>query len=312
MENINNSSLSASEVESFDFSTLYTMFDHTALINNINWCFDKAYNNHDRAYINLDKPTSKFAKFDCARNKSFSFNLHESKLLHSWLVRNTFITCGNIVLRQDIGVPIGVDQAPFQANLALHKDEFAFISKLIQLKEFSIAKAFNSTFRFLDDTNALNNHGYFNLFKNCIYSEGLVINKENTGTQSSTMLELDISIINKRFHCSLYDKRDKFGFPIVKYPSSDSNIHSATVYNTFITQIIRFGRVCNNLNYFLLASASLFKTMLSKGCKKRILLRKFFSTLSKPDKKLKVNLIEKFNSSSDISFLRHKFISYLK
>ena len=46
-------------------------------------------------------------------------------------------------------------------------------------------------------------------------------------------LEIDkfIEIETIKFTTFLYDKRDKFSFPIVKYPSLNNNIHRRTVYN---------------------------------------------------------------------------------
>ena len=85
------------------------------------------------------------------------------------------------------------------------------------------------------------------------------------------MLEIDMLIDHdsKTFTTNLFDKRDHFGFEIIKYPSMSSNIHSNAVYNVFLTQIIRYSCVCNKLHYFLITLKKLFKTMLNKGCKNR-------------------------------------------
>ena len=224
-----------------------------------------------------------------------------------WLVHNTYFKCGNVVLMQKIGIPIGENQAPFQANLVLYRDEFVFIEKLCKDKKFKLARTFNNTHRFLDDINPKNNSGNFNLYKDSIYSPGLIINKENTDNSRTSMLEIDMFIdINiKRFTTFLYDKRDKFGFPIVKYPSVKSNIHSRTIYNVFITQVIRFSRVCNDLKYFLIALKSLFSTMLSKGCKKHILFKKLFLVL------VKRNILKKFDITQDFNSIQFLITSFL-
>ena len=144
--------------------------------------------------------------------------------------------------------------------------------------------------------------------KDNIYSPGLIINKENTGILSTSMLEIDMFVDKrtKKFTTFLYDKRDKFEFPIVKYPSIKSNIHSSTVYNVFVTQVIRYSRVCNDLKYFLVALRSLFTNMISKGCKKHILFKKLYKILAKRD------ILKKFNITQDFNSTHFQLSSYLK
>jgi hypothetical protein len=144
----------------------------------------------------------------------------------------------------------------------------------------------------MDDTNPKNNFGNFAKYKDSIYPPGLIINKENSGQSSTSMLEIDISIdpTSKKFVTQLYDKRNDFGFPIVKFPHISSNIHSKSVYDTFVTQIIRYSRVCNNLTVFLYALKPLYIAMISKGCKKHILLKKLYKTLARHSMGKKLNI----------------------
>ena len=58
-----------------------------------------------------------------------------------------------------------------------------------------------------------------------------------------------------------------------------NNIHSRTVYNIFTAQVIRYSRVCNKLEYFLYHLKDLFTSLVKKGCKKRILLKKLLKLL---------------------------------
>ena len=111
------------------------------------------------------------------------------------------------------------------------------------------------------------------------------------------MLEIDMTIVDNKFATSLYDKRNNFGFPIVKFQSQFSNIHSSTMYNIFTTQVIRVSKVCNNLPQFLLALHDLFNTLHSKGCKKHILLKKLFKII------IKKHLIKKFKMKNDIQHI---------
>ena len=57
----------------------------------------------------------------------------------------------------------------------------------------------------------------------------------------------------------IYDKRDDFNFEIVNIPFLDGDVPLSPSYGVYITQLIRFARVCsnvddiNNRNLFLTA-----------------------------------------------------------
>ena len=298
---------SAQDTESYDFSTLYTNFNHDTLISNINWCFDKTFNNHNRQFITFHSTDTKHSRFSATPGRHFSFDRNQCSSLHTWIVRNLYFKCGNFILLQHIGIPIGADPAPFQADLALHRDEFKFIDDLCRRKQFNTAKSFEHTHRYLDDINPKNNFGNFAKFKDSIYAPGLQINKENIGTTHTSMLDIDMHIDTNTqiFTTNLYDKRNSFGFPIVKFPNLRSNIHSKLCYNTFVTQILRISRVCNNLPHFLQALKTLFNTMLIKGCKKHRLLKKLYTMAVKHD------LFTKFGIKKDIKCVQSILNPYL-
>ena len=45
----------------------------------------------------------------------------------TWLIDNIYVTFGNKVFRQQIGIPMGTDCAPFLANLFLFSYEFKWL-----------------------------------------------------------------------------------------------------------------------------------------------------------------------------------------
>ena len=63
-------------------------------------------------------------------------------------LKSFFFTVANITLKQDIGIPMGVDPAPFWANLFL---TFPFVQ----------AQHFHSTKRFTGDLCAMNDSDEF-------------------------------------------------------------------------------------------------------------------------------------------------------
>ncbi|MCO0615695.1 hypothetical protein M8756_20800, partial [Lutimaribacter sp. EGI FJ00015] len=46
------------------------------------------------------------------------------------------------------------------------------------------------------------------------------------------------------FHISIYDKRDDFAFRIVNFPHMDSNIPPNQPYGVYISQLVRYARIC--------------------------------------------------------------------
>ena len=63
-----------------------------------------------------------------------------------------------------------------------------------------------------------------------------------------------------------YDKRDNFNFEIVKSPFLDGDVLRSPSYGEYIPQLIRFARVCSNVDDFnnrnLFLTAKLLKTRL--------------------------------------------------
>ena len=67
---------------------------------------------------------------------------------------------GSNILRQIVGVPIGVDPGPFIANLTQFYYEYKYIDRLYKIDYFS-AKRLNNTFRLIDDITSINSDGVF-------------------------------------------------------------------------------------------------------------------------------------------------------
>ena len=52
------------------------------------------------------------------------------------------------------------------------------------------------------------------------------------------------------FSSKIYDKRDDFDFDIVKFPFLDGDDPRRASYDVYISQLIRFARVCNHVTDF--------------------------------------------------------------
>ena len=74
---------------------------------------------------------------------------------------------------------------------------------------------------------------------------------------------MNLSITNDIVSSKIYDKRDDFNFEIVNFLFLDEDVPRSPSYGVYISQLIRFARVCSNVNDFnnrnLFFTAKLFK-----------------------------------------------------
>ena len=88
-------------------------------------------------------------------------------------------------------------------------------------------------------------------------------------------------IDNGKITTRLYDKRDDFNFPIVNFPILNSNIPSAQAYGVYVSQLIRYARICSNYQDFMERGKVLTTNLLSQGYQKT----KLVATLKKKGKR---------------------------
>ena len=95
-----------------------------------------------------------------------------------------------------------------------------------------------------------------------IYPTELKLNKANSSDTEAMFLDLDLSITNGIISSKIYDKCDDFNFEIVNFPFLDGDVPHSPSYGVYISQLIRFARVCsyvddfNSRNLFLTAKLS--------------------------------------------------------
>ena len=80
-------------------------------------------------------------------------------------------------------------------------------------------------------------------------------------------LDLDITITNNQFITKVYDKREDFKFDIVNFSHLDSNIPKTPAYGVFISQLIRYSRICSDFSSFQAKSLQLCSRLIKKGYK---------------------------------------------
>ena len=158
IEKINKRS-SAKSITTFDFSTLYTKIPHDDLLDVLMKIIDFAFSGGARDKISIDHFGN--AQWDKNPDRSKVYFTKESlKDAVAYLINNCYFTIGEKVLRQVIGIPMGLDPAPFIANLYLQHYEAKWL-KLLSKSDSIRARKFGNIFRFQDDLNAINDGGEF-------------------------------------------------------------------------------------------------------------------------------------------------------
>ena len=125
----------------------------------------------------------------------------------TFLLDNIFIRFGTKLYRQVVGIPMGTNCAPLVSDLFLFCHEGGFMMSLSDDKQADVTDAFNTTFRYFDDTLNINNV-YFDNMVSQIYPSELQLNKANTSDTEATFLDLHLSISNDIVSTKIYDKRD--------------------------------------------------------------------------------------------------------
>ena len=77
----------------------------------------------------------------------------------NYLIDNIFVSVGNKVFCQCIGIPMDTDCAPLLANLYLFHYEYKFMKQLMK-NDIYKAIRFSKTFTYIDDLLTLNNSSF--------------------------------------------------------------------------------------------------------------------------------------------------------
>ena len=129
---------------------------------------------------------------------------------------------------------------------------------MIKTMERNITKAlqFNkTTFRYIDDLLCVNNNNFSLLAEvshgdSKIYPSELVLKNTTTTPSEASYIDTATNIKHWRGNgtarSSVYDKREDLNFKIVNFPYLDNNIPRNPVYGVYISQLVRYARICSN------------------------------------------------------------------
>ena len=140
-----------------------------------------------------------------------------------------------------------------------------------------IIEDFNSTSPYLDDLLNIDNP-YFEQMVGQIYPTELQLNKDNSSDTEALFLDLNLSITNGIVSSKIYDKGDDFNLEKVNFPFLDGNVSRSYSYGVYISQLIRFTRVCSNVDDFNNRNLFLTAKLIKQGYRHNK-IRKTFSKL---------------------------------
>jgi hypothetical protein len=254
----------AKHFDSYDFSTLYTSIPHAALKEALESLIQEAYKVRDSEYIVADTNGNAYWS-DVPSTSSAKYSINEDMLITyvEYLIDNIYVSIGNRVYRQCIGIPMGTDCAPLVANLFLFYYEYKYMRNLIKTN-LMLAKRFCNTMRYIDDLLTLNNTLFHSAIED-IYPVELTLKKTSESSTSLSYLDIQITMLNGKYSTAVYDKRDDFNFKIVNFPFLCSNIPSKPAYGVYISQLVRIGRICSDYPSFASRHFKLTERLIHQG-----------------------------------------------
>ena len=264
----------ATSLSTYDFSTFYTTLPHNLIKETLLDLIERTfYKMEGKLY------------FACNDKKSFFTSAYHYRGYHLWscqnvcdalsfLLDNIYIRFGTKLNRQIVGIPMGTNCVPLVADLFFFCYERDFMKHLSSDNQADVIKAFNLTSRYLDDLLNIDNP-YFEGMVNQIYPSELQLYKANTSDTEAPFLDSHPSISNGFVSSKIYDKRDDFDI-IVNFPFFDGDVPRRPSYRVFISQLIRFARVCSHVYDFNTRNKCLTAKLLKQGYRYHM-LRKAFS-----------------------------------
>ena len=104
----------ATSVQIYDFSTLYTSIPHNLLKSQITALVHNSFKRRDRSniYTHIKRTSEKGYFIDTINSGGDNLYIADQICRMVDLINNTFVKFGECLFRQVIGIPIGTDRAP--------------------------------------------------------------------------------------------------------------------------------------------------------------------------------------------------------
>ena len=287
----------ATSVQTFDFSTLYTSIPHDLLKSRISNLVHNAFRAKDgsvrHTHIKVTRAQGYFTH-DINGSGDNMYTADNICKMIEFLIDNIFMQFGWRLFHQVIGIPMGTNCAPLLADLFLYSYENEFPDNMIKSGHRRLARSFNLCYRYIDDLIVFNNKKFFGLSQRD--PSQLTVEKANKSDHLADYPDLTFVIDSGgKLSTRLYDKRDDFDFQIVNFPFLSSNIPSGPSYGVYISQFIRYARCCSHYEDFRYCHKCLVDRLLSQGYRALRLEKSFKKFYGRHQ-----DLIEKYQRSVNV------------
>jgi hypothetical protein len=126
-----------------------------------------------------------------------------------------------------------------------------FLQNLVKEKKINEARAFNFTYRYINDALS-SNKSIFPEFLPLIYPPELEVKEATATTSFASFLDIYPEFDDSgEFSTKIYDKPDDFNFKIIIFSNMCSNIPASPAYGVYISPLIRYARASSNYSDFL-------------------------------------------------------------
>ena len=145
-------------------------------------------------------------------------------------------------------------------------------SRLVQMALDRLPSGF--ALGYIDDIITPNTTNFLDIAAS-IYPKELPLEMSTNNHLHDCFLDLDIMVLNDKFITKIYHKVDLFGFEVISYPFPDSNIPSNIGYSTFLSQLIRYSRVCSSVDDFAFRAKLIYDKLMQRGYENKTLKKSF-------------------------------------
>ena len=132
--------------------------------------------------------------------------------------------------------------SPLEGHCFSRLSAYQWVQIMRKDKKIHEARAFNFTYRYIDDVLSIN-ISRFAEFLPLKYPPELEIKETTDAASSASFLDLYLEFDDSgQLNTKIYDKRDDFNFKIINFPNMCNNIPASLAYGVYILQLIRYGQ----------------------------------------------------------------------
>jgi hypothetical protein len=238
---------------SADFATLFTKLPHATIKYHLVKLIELGFNNSKKQFMAIS-PKKVFFTSSTQYYGYVYMDSFDVKQLLMHVMDETYVAFAGNIFRQITGVPMGGNASPLIADLTLSMMEFTYCQSHTRNNVVAV--------RYIDDILTLNCPDFISKAA-IIYDKELKLEETYAGNQCC-FLDLDITLLNSTVKTNIYNKTDAFPFKVNRFGYPDSKVSANIHSNTIIGQLIRYARICNNLNDFTGRVRELFTCYISR------------------------------------------------